>query len=767
MTATEVKDLINSLWTRVGSNRVGDEDLRTVANAIVDLVAATEIDLFPDWAVGLTFQTDGSDDGKYCKHPDTNGKKRIFETKVDDNIGNEPPTDPLITSDANWQEISQSAKSGIVEWSAGVYGEGLIVVAWNHSTEGYNHYVLTDPARPFTSVDIEAEITAGKWVEFGKQARDQAIAAAVIGLWDDRGNYDASVNTFPASGGSGTAGAILKGDIWTASVAGTLGGEAVAIGDTIRAIADTPGQTASNWALGEGNIDYVPEDQANKAPDFSTVNNTLYPTVQAVVNYAMQQVMTSVGDLVRGGTAGAPTRIAAGTDGYVLTMVSGVPAWAAASGGGSSVFSDFTAATAGNTINHANYTQEWQWNTLAGASGLKLTTSSTAAASDLQTLLELNMSGANGTSTQTTYAARFINTHTGTASTNVAGYFEANGGTTNWALKTLGGLDVVANSSDTIYAQFSKSGDATIPFQFKLVSGVNVMFQLRNSNNSSGMDFQTNGGTFIMANMGTTFQWRIASSTNINIGTSSGSDRLYIDPLNTLSMPAHSFLTWRSANASSAANQNGGGGFGWIGSYWNGSAAVNRGFYARAVPSTTTNLMASWVLSSNIATGSFVDILEVDQDGVLKLKGIQVLKPLSGGRPGSTSVGDGNVTVEEVISAFSGTITSSGVSTQQIYDPTLLSNNSSIEVEFTIVGIKTDGTSSFSVTRKALFRKDNSGTVTMDVQGTTDLKELTASTVSSLALLVNSGSPSATLTMGGSSGTYNIKGISKVIISKI
>lgn len=79
-----------------------------------------------------------------------------------------------------------------------------------------------------------------------------AVTAGTTGLLDDRGNYDASGNTFPASGGSGTAGAILKGDIWRISVAGTLGGTAVSIGDWVRALVDTPGQTASNWAIAEG-----------------------------------------------------------------------------------------------------------------------------------------------------------------------------------------------------------------------------------------------------------------------------------------------------------------------------------------------------------------------------------------------------------------------------------------------------------------------------------------------------------------------------------
>jgi hypothetical protein len=66
---------------------------------------------------------------------------------------------------------------------------------------------------------------------------------------NDRGNYDASVNTFPATGGSGTVGAIVKGDLWYISTAGTLGGTAVIYNQTITALVDTPGQTAGNWLI--------------------------------------------------------------------------------------------------------------------------------------------------------------------------------------------------------------------------------------------------------------------------------------------------------------------------------------------------------------------------------------------------------------------------------------------------------------------------------------------------------------------------------------
>lgn len=81
----------------------------------------------------------------------------------------------------------------------------------------------------------------------------------VVGLLNDRGSHDASSDTFPTTGGSGTAGAIRKGDIFFVSDAGTLGGRAVIAGDSVRALVNTPGQTASNWSIIQTNIGYVPE----------------------------------------------------------------------------------------------------------------------------------------------------------------------------------------------------------------------------------------------------------------------------------------------------------------------------------------------------------------------------------------------------------------------------------------------------------------------------------------------------------------------------
>src|SRR5271169_3071909 len=49
-----------------------------------------------------------------------------------------------------------------------------------------------------------------------------------------RGEYNASTNLFPATGGSGTGGAINAGDTWDISAAGTLGGVPVVYGDQVR-----------------------------------------------------------------------------------------------------------------------------------------------------------------------------------------------------------------------------------------------------------------------------------------------------------------------------------------------------------------------------------------------------------------------------------------------------------------------------------------------------------------------------------------------------
>jgi hypothetical protein len=88
----------------------------------------------------------------------------------------------------------------------------------------------------------------------GQQARDMIndnfteLYDANVGVWRNMGTWDASGDTYPATGGSGTAGAILNGNAFKCSVASTTDG-LFTLGCTVLALTDTPGQTSSNWTI--------------------------------------------------------------------------------------------------------------------------------------------------------------------------------------------------------------------------------------------------------------------------------------------------------------------------------------------------------------------------------------------------------------------------------------------------------------------------------------------------------------------------------------
>lgn len=89
------------------------------------------------------------------------------------------------------------------------------------------------------------------------------VDASVSGVLDDRGNWDASTNLFPTTGGSGPGGSILKGDLWFVSVAGILGGTAVVVGNNFRALVDNP-TLSTDWNILNVGLGYIPENIANK-----------------------------------------------------------------------------------------------------------------------------------------------------------------------------------------------------------------------------------------------------------------------------------------------------------------------------------------------------------------------------------------------------------------------------------------------------------------------------------------------------------------------
>lgn len=115
----------------------------------------------------------------------------------------------------------------------------------------------------------------------------------VSGLIDYRGAYNASSDLYPATGGSGTGGAVMKGDMWVISVAGILGGVPIQVGDMIIAVVNSPGQTAVNWDSINTNLGYIPEDEANKVTSITgSSTDVQYPSAKLLYDQLLAKAPT-------------------------------------------------------------------------------------------------------------------------------------------------------------------------------------------------------------------------------------------------------------------------------------------------------------------------------------------------------------------------------------------------------------------------------------------------------------------------------------------
>lgn len=143
-------------------------------------------------------------------------------------------------------------------------------------------------ARTYTFPDKDITVAGTDDVATALASANAYADSLVVGLWDDRGNFDASAGAYPSGGGSGTAGSIKKGDIWTISVAGTLPtSQVVEPGDVVRALVDSPGNTQSNWSIQQNNLGYTAENSANKTSTVTgnETSTTLYLTVKGYFDY--------------------------------------------------------------------------------------------------------------------------------------------------------------------------------------------------------------------------------------------------------------------------------------------------------------------------------------------------------------------------------------------------------------------------------------------------------------------------------------------------
>lgn len=117
------------------------------------------------------------------------------------------------------------------------------------------------------------------------------------------------------------------------------------------------------------------------------------------------------------------------TDGTIVTFT---PTVTTGSGSTAGVVGVANSLTTGNAFDFSS-------SSVTSGNVFSIAATGTAAASNTKTALRVATSGANGTSTQTTYGGRFSNTSTGTASTNVGLDVSASGGTNNFGLIVSGG----------------------------------------------------------------------------------------------------------------------------------------------------------------------------------------------------------------------------------------------------------------------------------------------------------------------------------------
>lgn len=171
-----------------------------------------------------------------------------------------------VTKPATGNPTTQSMRDNNIAIKSGLDTAKSEISALQAATSNISN--TSDVNKPVSTAQAEADTAV---LNESKSYAD----SIVVGLLDDRGSYNASSNSFPTSGGSGTAGAILKGDMWFVSVAGTLGGTFCQVGTSIRALVDTPAQTAANWGIVQTTLGFTPENASNKDASGGYVGKTL------------------------------------------------------------------------------------------------------------------------------------------------------------------------------------------------------------------------------------------------------------------------------------------------------------------------------------------------------------------------------------------------------------------------------------------------------------------------------------------------------------
>lgn len=128
---------------------------------------------------------------------------------------------------------------------------------------------------------------AGAYHAGSKLATETYVDGKVVNLLSRQPAYDPTITEqYPtAADCHNPAGGIKAGFAFFVSAHGFIYSESTIElfpGDCFVAKVDNPGQADADWDILDANINYVPEDTANKRSDLSSPDNNTYPTTQAV-----------------------------------------------------------------------------------------------------------------------------------------------------------------------------------------------------------------------------------------------------------------------------------------------------------------------------------------------------------------------------------------------------------------------------------------------------------------------------------------------------
>ncbi len=281
-------------------------------------------------------------------------------------------------------------------------------------------------------------------------------ATAIPNCTDTGGNhlnYTTATNTFScgtsSSGGGGgvtTVGAI---DSQTKSANGLVISGTSIYAQT--ADASFPGLVSTGAQTIAGAKTFT--GQLNLSSNFSQTGTGTFSTGSGAVTLNGSTTLGAGDTLTLSGlTSGAVTlQATAATTSHTLTLPStqgaansvltnngsGGLSWTVPSGGGGSTTLDAIGdAVATGAVSAGTFGQTWSWGnfTINGFSIISNSNAANDALGDTQKLFNVGLSGPTTQSGQTTYASYVTNSHTGSSSTNIAGYFSATGGTNNYAL---------------------------------------------------------------------------------------------------------------------------------------------------------------------------------------------------------------------------------------------------------------------------------------------------------------------------------------------